>query len=81
MFVIQSEYRFPLFWRLGAVVFGDCGNVGSSLSDLGFDYLKYSFGGGLRVALNKAEKLNLRLDYGVSHRSSNGFYLQLGEAF
>lgn len=81
LIIFQTEYRVPIFWRIGAVVFGDFGNVASKLSDIDFQYLKYSYGGGLRVALNKTEKLNLRLDYGISAGSSNGFYLQLGEAF
>jgi outer membrane protein assembly factor BamA len=79
--VIQAEYRVPLFWRLGAVAFGDMGNVGSDLQELNFQCLKYSYGGGLRVALNKKEKLNLRMDYGIGHGANQGFYLQLGEAF
>jgi outer membrane protein assembly factor BamA len=78
--VIQAEYRVPLFWRLGAVGFGGVGNVGPRLDDINFEGLKYSYGGGLRVALNKKEKLNLRLDYGLAGHSQ-GFYLQLGEAF
>ena len=78
--VIQAEYRVPLFWRLGAVGFGGIGNVGPELKDLDFHYCKYSYGGGLRVALNRAEKLNLRLDYGLG-KESRGFYLQLEEAF
>ncbi len=77
---IQAEYRIPLFWRLGAVGFGGIGNVGPRLEDINFDGLKYSYGGGLRLALNKKEKLNLRLDYGLAGHSQ-GFYLQLGEAF
>jgi outer membrane protein assembly factor BamA len=81
MLVLQSEYRVHLIGRLGAVAFGDMGNVGSQVSELNFQYLKYSWGGGLRIALNKMEKLNLRLDYGVSGGTSHGFYLQLGEAF
>jgi outer membrane protein assembly factor BamA len=81
MAVFQAEYRAPLFWRMGAVVFGDFGNVGNSLSEINFHYVKYSYGGGLRVALNQTEKLNLRLDYGIGAGKSNGFYLQLGEAF
>lgn len=79
--VIQAEYRVPLFWRLGAVGFGDIGNVGPELKDVNFQHLKYSYGGGLRVALNQKEKLNLRLDYGLAKGKSQGFYLQLGEAF
>lgn len=81
LIIFQTEYRVPIFWRIGAVAFGDFGNVADKLSDINFQCLKYSYGGGLRVALNKTEKLNLRLDYGIGTRSSNGFYLQLGEAF
>jgi outer membrane protein assembly factor BamA len=81
LIVFQAEYRAPIFWRIAAVAFGDFGNVSDKLNDIGLQYLKYSYGGGLRVALNKTEKLNLRLDYGIGAASSNGFYLQLGEAF
>jgi outer membrane protein assembly factor BamA len=79
--VIQAEYRIPLFWRFGAVGFGDIGNVGPELKDINLEHFKYSYGGGLRVALNQKERLNLRLDYGLAKGGSNGFYLQLGEAF
>ena len=79
--VLQAEYRVPLFWRFGAVGFGDIGNVGPELKDVNLQHFKYSYGGGLRVALNQKEKLNLRLDYGLAKGGSNGFYLQLGEAF
>ncbi|HLZ89620.1 MAG TPA: BamA/TamA family outer membrane protein [Puia sp.] len=79
--VIQAEYRVPLFWRIGAVGFGDIGNVGPEVKDIDFHHFKYSYGGGLRVALNQKEKLNLRLDYGIAKGSSQGFYLQIGEAF
>jgi hypothetical protein len=79
--VLQAEYRAPLFWRLGAVGFADMGNVGPEARDINLYHFKYSYGGGLRVALNQSEKLNLRLDYGLAKGGSNGFYLQLGEAF
>jgi outer membrane protein assembly factor BamA len=81
MYVLQSEYRAPLFWRIGAVAFGGIGNVGPDLKEINFQYLKYSYGLGLRFALNKSEKLNLRIDYGVGGNASSGFYLQIGEAF
>lgn len=81
--VMQAEYRVPLFGRVGAVGFAGVGNVGNHLSDLNFNELKYSLGGGIRVALNKKERLNLRVDYGwgLGRSVSNGLYFQLGEAF
>lgn len=78
---VQAEYRVPVWWRIGAVAFADMGNVGPELSAINFQYFKYTYGGGLRIALNEQEKLNLRLDYGIAKNHSNGFYLQLGEAF
>lgn len=78
--VLQAEYRVPIAGRIGAVGFAGIGNVGPELKDINFQCLKYSYGGGVRIALNKEEKLNLRLDYGLGEHSQ-GFYLQLGEAF
>ncbi|GAB4016759.1 BamA/TamA family outer membrane protein [Spirosoma koreense] len=81
--VIQAEYRVPLFWRLGAVGFVGIGNVASRVQNLNFEDLKYSFGAGARVALDRKERLNLRIDYGwgIGQSVSNGLYFQLGEAF
>lgn len=79
--IFQAEYRIPLFWRIGCVAFSDLGNVGSTLNELNFDHIKYSYGGGIRIALSKAERLNLRLDYGIGPGTARGFYFQLGEAF
>lgn len=80
-FTIQGEYRMPIYRRFGAVVFGGFGDVSARLSDYRFEDLKYSYGGGIRFALNKSEKLNLRLDYGIGAGRNHGLYLQIGEAF
>lgn len=79
--VFQAEYRFPLYKRFSAVLFGGTGTVGRNFSDYAVNELKYSYGGGLRFAVNKKEKLNIRIDYGIGQGKNNGFYLQLGEAF
>lgn len=79
--VLQAEYRVPLFWRFGAVGFADCGDVGHTMLDYQIKNLKYSFGAGLRLALDRKEKLNLRVDYGIGQGSNHGLYFQLGEAF
>lgn len=77
---MQVEYRFPVWWRFGAVVFAGAGDVMSAPTDLRLDRLKYSFGGGLRFNINKRERLNLRFDYGFGRKSS-AFYIMMGEAF
>ena len=79
--VIQAEYRVPLFWRIGVVAFGDIGNVSDHVGGLDLSDLKYTYGAGLRFALDKVERLNLRFDYGATTHFGHGFYLQLGEAF
>jgi len=80
--VLQAEYRLPVYKRLGAVVFGGIGNVSHDYDYLSMVALKYSYGGGLRIALTSSEKLNLRLDYGIAAGGrSKGLYFQLGEAF
>lgn len=76
----QVEYRFPLFWRFGMVVFGGAGDVFSKPEDLGLDHVKYSGGAGLRFVVNPAERLNIRLDY--SHGKEGGyFYFVVAESF
>lgn len=80
-FAVQGEYRRHIYKRIGVVAFGGVGNVASKISGLNFENLKYSIGGGFRYALNKSERLNLRLDYGIGKGSNSGFYFQLAEAF
>ncbi len=79
--IVQGEYRFPIYKRFSAVAFGGGGNVGRTATDYSLNDLKFSYGAGLRFALDKKEKLNLRVDYGKGEGNNSGFYLQLGEAF
>jgi len=79
--VFQAEYRMPVIKRVGVVLFGSFGDIGHTLFDYSFNNLKYAYGAGLRFALTKKEKLNLRLDYGIGQHHNDGLYFQLGEAF
>ena len=81
MFILQTEYRFPIYKWLKGVAFGGAGTVGRDINTYALENIKSSFGGGLRIALSKKEKLNLRIDYGIGQGKDNGLYLQLGEAF
>lgn len=79
--VFQSEFRFPVYRRLGAVTFAGLGDVGKNFTDYALNDFKYSFGAGLRFALSRNERLNIRLDYGIGQGKNSGLYFQIGEAF
>lgn len=77
---VQAEYRFPVWWRFGAVVFGGAGNVfGERAWD--FSRLKPNAGVGLRFLARSRDRLQVRIDYGIGADGARGFYLELGEAF
>jgi hypothetical protein len=76
----QAEYRLPLFWRFGAVGHVALGDVASSVSALMWEPPLWSLGGGLRIMLNNAEKLNLRADVGFGN-DTWGIYVGIAEAF
>lgn len=80
IFVLQMEYRMPLWWRFGFAAFGGIGDVSHHLSEFSLSRLKYTFGLGFRFQLNRQENINLRLDFGFGKESS-GLYLTIGEAF
>ncbi len=81
LLAFQSEYRVPIYKWFGVVGFAGIGQVSRSPSFVVRD-LKMSYGGGLRVMLNKKEKLNLRLDYGRGDKDRKGFfYLGFAESF
>lgn len=77
---VEAEYRLPLFWRLGMVVFGGLGDIGPKFSDLDFKRLKPSYGVGLRYLFVKSEKIWLRVDIAFGEGTS-GFYVSVFEAF
>jgi outer membrane protein assembly factor BamA len=81
MILAMMEYRVPIYRRFGAAFFCSGGNVGKTLSDVNFEAFKFCYGSGIRFALNRKEKLNLRIDYGFSLSKSNGLYLEIAEAF
>lgn len=76
----QLEYRFPLFWRFGMVAFAGAGDVFSNHKDLSMEAVKYSIGAGLRFAVNPAERLNIRIDYGYG-KEGGYFYFVVAESF
>jgi hypothetical protein len=76
----QAEYRLPLFWRFGAVIFAGLGAVAHEIADLRIQELKWSAGAGGRILLNRDEQLNLRADLGIG-QDTVGLYVSAGEVF
>ena len=82
MLSLQTEYRSPLlFWRLSAVGFVGMGRVANQVNELSLNGLKPSFGGGLRIMVDKVDRLNVRIDMGFGEDGNNGIYFGLTEAF
>lgn len=77
----QAEYRLRLYKRVGMVAFAGAGKVYNP-KELDLSGMHYSYGTGLRVNINKREKLNLRLDYAFGDPDHPGyFYLGFAESF
>ncbi len=76
----QVEYRSPMLWRVGAVMFAATGRVAPALAELAQPAWKLASGGGLRFALKRADRVNARMDIGFS-RDGYEIYVQLREAF
>lgn len=77
----QGEYRFPIWWRFGGVVFLGFGQVAHEFKDFNLQGFKVSAGGGLRFSILPKEMLNLRLDYGFGMVGSGAISIVLAESF
>jgi hypothetical protein len=77
---MQVEQRIPIWWRFGVVAFAALGQVSNDMIHWHLQDVRYSLGGGIRVAILPKERLNLRIDYGFGHLTHN-FYLTVAESF
>ncbi len=77
----QVEYRFPIRGRFGGVAFAATGQVAHSLGEFGLSALKPAIGAGVRYAVLRKEKLNLRFDVGFGSKGSINYYIVLAESF
>ena len=78
--VFQSEYRKHIWYKLGIVAFGGLGQVAKDLQGLQLNAFKYAAGLGIRIMIDDDEKVNLRMDYGLT-KDSSALYMQFTEAF
>ncbi|MCU0633427.1 MAG: outer membrane protein assembly factor [Gemmatimonadaceae bacterium] len=76
----QGEWRQQIRERIGFVVFGGVAQVGAGTADVLSVTPRPFAGVGARWRLQRQERLNVRVDVGVT-RTSRGVYLAVGEAF
>jgi outer membrane protein assembly factor BamA len=81
LLALQAEYRFPVVWRLGGVLFGGCGEVAGDVKTLASSTLHAAGGGGVRVTLDREAHINLRVDIATNQRGAISGYLSIAEAF
>jgi hypothetical protein len=80
LWAVQAEYRRPLFWRLGGVLFAGVGGVAPGLDHLGDSTVLPAAGAGLRFAASQKYRVNISVDAAWGKESS-GVYVYIGEAF
>jgi outer membrane protein assembly factor BamA len=79
--ILQGEYRFPIWKRFEGVAFASIGNVSSRLDYIFDTPLKIAYGAGIRYVLNRADRVRLRLDYGLTPNEGGAFYITINDAF
>lgn len=77
----QIEYRLPVIWRIEVAFFFAAGNVGPGA--FSFDPVKTAFAGGLglRIMIDKKEKIPIRFDVAVNREGIFSYYLSILQAF
>lgn len=81
LYAFQAEYRAHIWWRIGFTTW-----IGAALTtDTWYQFfenpVKPNAGIGLRIMMNKKDRLNVRLDQGFGKAGQQGFYLDIAEAY
>lgn len=81
LYAFQGEYRTNVWKRLGFTVW-----LGGALTPekwyTFFDHsFKFNAGVGLRIMINRKDRLNVRVDQGFGKKGQSGFYLDIAEAY
>ncbi len=80
MGLVQVETRIPVYKDFGFAAFGGASTIYGDYANLN-QTIKPNFGIGLRFLIDKAESINLRLDYAIGSDGQSGFYIAFGESF
>jgi len=76
----QLEFRFPIFWIFGGVLFTGLGQVGPNFKSYTWDGIKWTYGGGLRLTVHEETRTNIRFDMGF-YQGEPLFFFTFSEAF
>ncbi|HSM94225.1 MAG TPA: BamA/TamA family outer membrane protein [Anaeromyxobacteraceae bacterium] len=77
--LVQGEWDVPLPWRLGLELFGGAGQVAPRPGALGLGRFVPAGGAGLRLVLDPANRVFVRVEHGVA-AGSRQWYLSIGQA-
>ncbi len=77
----QTEYRFPIWKRLGAAAFISTASVADEMNHFQISEFKIAGGAGLRYKIFKAQDVRLRLDLAVTQDGDFVWYAFFSEAF
>lgn len=80
IYVAQAELRWRFAKRWIIAGFASGGNVAENVSGL-FEYMQYSYGGGIRFQISKKSPTLVRLDLGIGKPGNSGVYFGVNEAF
>jgi hypothetical protein len=77
---LQGEYRLRIWKWIGASFFGGVAQTNNSLLEMDSAPLRPNYGMGLRFKLIPKHNMNLRIEYGIGHNTSN-YYIAFYDAF
>jgi hypothetical protein len=81
MIAAQVEYRFPIYWRFEATAFFATGNVAPKPLSFNPERTAFAGGVGLRLLLDRREKIPVRFDVAVNREGKFSYYLSIMQAF
>ena len=77
----QAEYRSPAWHRVGGVLFGGAGVVANRAGALSDGRVLPTYGAGLRVQIDPAQRTAVRADFGRGRDGNSGLYIGFNQAF
>ncbi|HEY9048099.1 MAG TPA: BamA/TamA family outer membrane protein [Ohtaekwangia sp.] len=81
LYAFQAEYRTMIWWRLGLAVWAGAALTPEKWYTLSDHSVKPNAGIGLRIMMNRKDRLNVRVDQGFGKKDQRGFYLDIAEAY